>query len=86
MPVIYVNNEEFKFEPNSLNGSLARKLVHAINNAYMRALSISCAPYTPTDSTARSWYICTCQLIHDNVMDYADCADVRNECLYSLRA
>ena len=86
MNIIIVNNEVVKFENNSLSVHVARKMVKALTHAYMRALSITCAPYTPTQPSDRAWYISACQLVHDNLWQVEEGETIRNECIEKLRA
>ena len=83
---ITVNNQQLTFAPKSLTGRIARKMITALTHAYMRSLSISCAPYVPVEQTDRARYITACQLVHDNLFDITEGESVRNECLEKLRA
>lgn len=83
---VFINNQELVFQPNSLTGRVARKLITALNTAYMRSFSIACAPYQATEQTDRARYITACQLVHDNVHDVTESQELRNMCLEKLRA
>lgn len=86
MNTLIINNEELIFPPNSLTGRVARKLITALNQAYMRSMSIACAPYQPIEQTDRARYITACQMVHDNLYDVTESQEVRNMCLEKLRA
>ena len=83
---ITINNQKLNFEEKSLTGRIARKIIHALNIAYMRSVSISCAPYVPTVQDEKHRYITACQLVHDNVWDITEGQSVRNGCLEKLEA
>lgn len=83
---IIINNQEFTFEPNALPARIARKLIYALNDAYMRSMSIACAPYQPVENTDRARYITACQLVHDNLFNVEESQEIRNACLERLRA
>lgn len=83
---VFINNEALTFAPFTLTGKIARKLIAALNQAYMQSLSISCAPYQPMTNTDRARYITACQMVHDNLHDVTEAQEVRNLCLERLRA
>lgn len=83
---IIINNMPITFEAKSLTIRIARKLLDALNLAYMHSMSIKCAPYAPIEQTDKARYITACQLVHDNLCDVTDGQDVRNICLERLRA
>lgn len=86
MNTLIINNQALTFPDFSLSGKVARKLINALNTAYMHSLSITCAPYAPTVQDDRHRYMTACQMVHDNVYDATECQSVRNECLEKLRA
>lgn len=83
---VTINNIELKFQPKSLTGRVARKLITALNHAYMRSISIACAPYVPPEQTDRARYTTACQLVHDNVYDLTEAQSIRNMCIEKLQA
>lgn len=83
---VFINNQQLSFEPNSLTGRVAHKLITALNHAYMHSFSIVCTPYKPVENTDRARFITACQLVHDNLHDITECQGVRNLCIEKLRA
>lgn len=83
---ITINNQKLPFESNCLTGRIARKMIAALNTAYMRSMPIKCAPYMPVEQTDKARYITACQLVHDNLYDVTDGQEIRNICLERLRA
>lgn len=83
---IFINNQALIFEHCSLTGRIARKLITALNTAYMHSLSIACAPYQPAENTDRARYMTACQMVHDNLYDVTEAQEVRNMCLEKLCA
>lgn len=86
LQTITADKKAFDFYKNHLTFREAKKILLALQEAYLATKTIKVNNLQPENFDNRTLYIAACQCVHNNLEYFEDGLYIRNECLYQLKA